>query len=94
MTHGVLTARRNGYLLSDDPARLEVERVHRWLSTDAYWARGRSLEQVRAAIAGSESVGVYRAAGDPARPGDNGFQQVAFARVVTDGVVFAYLCDV
>ena len=81
----VLSARRDdGFEVSDDPARLDVELVHHWLSTDAYWATGRSLELVRAAIAGSWPVGVYGPTG----------RQVAFARVVTDGAVFAYLCDV
>ena len=85
LTRRVLTARHDGFLLSDDPDRLDVNLVHRWLSTDAYWALGRTHDQVRATIAGSECVGVYREAG---------LDQVAFARVVTDGVVFAYLCDV
>jgi GNAT superfamily N-acetyltransferase len=81
----VLTARRaDGFELSDDPDRLDVKLVHHWLSTDTYWAAGRSLDVVRAAIAGSTAVGVYAATG----------RQVAFARVVTDGAVFAYLCDV
>jgi GNAT superfamily N-acetyltransferase len=82
----VLNLRReDGYELSDDPARIDVDLAHRWLSTDAYWAIGRSLELVRAAVAGSTPIGVYR-------PVDGA--QVAFARVVTDGAVFAYLCDV
>lgn len=81
----MLTARHNGYLLSDERDRLDVELVHRWLSTDAYWALGRTLEQTRGTIAGSEPVGVYR---------ETDGAQVAYARVVTDGVVFAYLCDV
>jgi GNAT superfamily N-acetyltransferase len=81
----VLTDRRNGYLLTDDRDRLDVELIHRWLSTDAYWAVGRTFEQTEAAVAGSWPVGVYREADDT---------QVAFARVITDGVVFGYLCDV
>jgi GNAT superfamily N-acetyltransferase len=80
----VLNVRRDdGFLLSDDRDRLDLEQVHRWLSTDSYWAAGRTLAQMRAAIDGAEPVGVYRHG-----------RQVAFARVVTDGVVFAYLCDV
>ncbi len=74
----------DGYTLSSDRERIDLERVHRWLSTDAYWAMGRPLEQMRAALAGSEPFGVYDRAGE----------QVAIARVVTDGAVFAYLCDV
>jgi GNAT superfamily N-acetyltransferase len=80
----VLELRRDdGYELSADPGRIEHERVHRWLSTDAYWAIGRSPERMRAALEGSEPFGVYR-----------GGEQVAVARVVTDGAIFAYLCDV
>jgi len=75
----------DGYELSTDPARLDVERVHRWLSTDAYWAIGRSREKQERAIAGSINFGVYEVVS-----GD----QVAYARVVTDRSTFAWLCDV
>jgi GNAT superfamily N-acetyltransferase len=75
--------RDDGYELSADPGRIDLERVHRWLSTDAYWAMGRSRERMRAALDGSEPFGIYR-----------GGDQVAVARVVTDGTIFAYLCDV
>jgi GNAT superfamily N-acetyltransferase len=77
-------SRADGYLLSDEPDRIDVELVHRWLSTDTYWAAGRSLETVRAVIDGSLPMGVYAADG----------RQVAFARAVTDGAVFAYFADV
>jgi GNAT superfamily N-acetyltransferase len=73
------------YEISTDPARLDVPRVHRWLSTDAYWALGRSLDQQRAAIANSLNFGAY----DPATG-----EQRGYARVVTDRVTFAWLCDV
>jgi GNAT superfamily N-acetyltransferase len=75
----------DGFELTDDTARLNVELVHHWLATDTYWARGRPLEVLHAAIAGSTPYGVYRRADG---------RQVAFARVVSDGEVFAYLCDV
>ncbi|MBM0235804.1 GNAT family N-acetyltransferase [Micromonospora sp. STR1_7] len=77
--------RADGHLLSTDPARLDLDRVHRWLSTDAYWALGRDRETVVRAFAGSLPFGVYR-------PGDG--RQVAVARVVTDRATFAWLCDV
>lgn len=75
--------RDDGYELSSDRARVDLPAVHRWLSTDAYWAMGRSEDRMRAAIEGSETYGIYL---DGA--------QVAVARVVTDGTIFAYLCDV
>ncbi|MFJ4471301.1 GNAT family N-acetyltransferase [Streptomyces sp. NPDC089424] len=74
-----------GYELSADTGRIDAERVHRWLSGDAYWARGRSREAQDGAIAGSLNFGVYEiVSGD----------QVAYARVVTDRATFAWLCDV
>ncbi|MEU2286851.1 GNAT family N-acetyltransferase [Streptomyces sp. NPDC013178] len=74
-----------GYEISADPARIDAERVHRWLSTDAYWALGREREKQDRAIAGSLNFGVYDVASG---------EQVAYARVVTDGATFAWLCDV
>ncbi|MEU1072990.1 MULTISPECIES: GNAT family N-acetyltransferase [unclassified Streptomyces] len=74
----------NGYELSTDPDRLDVAAVHRWLSTDTYWARGRSREKVEETIRGSLTFALYDADGE----------QVAYARVVTDRVAFAWLGDV
>ncbi|WP_407915496.1 GNAT family N-acetyltransferase [Kitasatospora sp. NE20-6] len=75
----------DGYEISADPARLDAERIHGWLSGDAYWARGRSREKQDAAIAGSLNLGVYET-GTGA--------QVGYARIVTDRATFAWLCDV
>ncbi|MFC6286014.1 GNAT family N-acetyltransferase [Nocardioides sp. GCM10027113] len=69
--------------LSTDPARLDVDRIHHWLSTDAYWSLGRSRDVVERAIAGSLNVGAYVDG-----------EQVGYARVVTDRATFAWLCDV
>lgn len=70
---------------STDPARIDRELVHRWLSTEAYWARGRTRERVDASIDGSLPYAVYDT--------ETG-AQVAFARIVTDRATFAWLCDV
>lgn len=77
--------RDDGYTISTDPARLDLDLVHGWLSRDAYWALGRDRETVTRAFAGSVGFGVYR-------PADG--RQVAVARVITDRATFAYLCDV
>jgi GNAT superfamily N-acetyltransferase len=69
--------------VTTDPARLDVGLVHRWLSEDAYWALGRSREVMERAVAGSLSFAAL----------DDG-RQVGYARVVTDGATFAWLCDV
>ena len=68
---------------SDDPARLDRDRVHHWLSQESYWALGRDRAVQDRAIEGSLNFGVYRAG-----------EQVAYARVVTDGATFGWLCDV
>ncbi|MEU9098844.1 GNAT family N-acetyltransferase [Streptomyces sp. NPDC048361] len=73
------------YAISADPARLDPARVHHWLSTDAYWALGRTREKQDAAIAGSLNFGAYEVSSG---------LQVAYARVVTDHATFAWLCDV
>jgi GNAT superfamily N-acetyltransferase len=70
---------------SADPGRLDGDWVHATLATHAYWAVGRSREAQDAANAASRCYGVY--ASDTGR-------QVAFARVVTDGATFGWLCDV
>ncbi|MET8447576.1 GNAT family N-acetyltransferase [Streptomyces sp. NPDC005209] len=74
-----------GYEISTDPERIDIARVHEWLSTDAYWAMDRPREQHERAAEASLNFGVYdKASGE----------QVAYARVVTDHALFAWLCDV
>jgi GNAT superfamily N-acetyltransferase len=74
-----------GYEISNDPARLDAELIHRWLSQDAYWAMGRSRETQDRAVAGSLNFGLYRSASGA---------QVGYARVITDYATFGWLCDV
>jgi GNAT superfamily N-acetyltransferase len=70
--------------LSDDVDRLDRAVIHRWLSEQSYWAAGRSRERQDAAIDASWNVGAYGVDG----------KQIGFARVVTDGVAFAWISDV
>ena len=74
-----------GFEISTDPARLDPGLIHRWLSEDSYWARGRPRDTQDRAVAGSLNFGLYRA--------DSGVQ-VGYARVVTDRATFGWLCDV
>ncbi|HJP97074.1 MAG TPA: GNAT family N-acetyltransferase [Rhodanobacteraceae bacterium] len=69
--------------ITTDKARLDIELVHRFLSTEAYWSRGIPREVVEPAIDGSLCFGGYIDG-----------RQVAFARVITDGATFGYLADV
>jgi GNAT superfamily N-acetyltransferase len=74
-----------GYEISADTARVDIDRVHHWLSTDAYWAIGRSREKQLRAITGSLNFGAYDSTSG---------EQVAYARIITDHATFAWLCDV
>ncbi len=74
-----------GYRLSDDRRQVDLEAVWGFLSTQAYWARWRTVEDVRAQLADAwRVVGAYALDGG----------QVGFARAVSDGVSLAYLADV
>ena len=73
------------YEISNDPGRLDLDRVHRFLSTEAYWSPGVSREVVERSIANSLPFGVYS---------EETGEQVGFARVVTDYATFAWIADV
>ena len=73
------------FSFSRDAAKIDHARVHRWLSEESYWARGRERSTQDAAMDASRNYGVYD---------DDSGEQLAYARVVTDGVTFAWLCDV
>ncbi|HEU0304582.1 MAG TPA: GNAT family N-acetyltransferase [Gaiellaceae bacterium] len=73
-----------GYELDDDLGRIDVDAVHRYLSDESYWARGRPYEIVDELIrSAARVVGLYHEGA-----------QVGFARVVSDRHVVAYLADV
>ncbi len=49
-----------GFELDDDPARIDVDAVHSFLSEESYWASGRSREDVTRSIQdASRVVGLY-----------------------------------
>ncbi len=73
------------YSFSDDPERIDFDLVYRWLSEDSYWAKGRSRALQDEAAAGSRNYGMFD---------DASGEQVAYARVITDGAIFAWLADV
>jgi GNAT superfamily N-acetyltransferase len=69
-------------LVSTDPARLDVDVIHGFLS-QSYWAAGIPRETVERSIRHSICFGVF----------DEG-QQVGFARVISDRATYAYVADV
>ncbi|MFY2563275.1 GNAT family N-acetyltransferase [Corallococcus terminator] len=74
---------QDGLVISDDSARIDVDVVHGYL-TRSYWSPGISRALVEKGLRHSLVFGVYGADG----------AQVGYARVVTDRMSFAYLCDV
>ncbi|WP_460795370.1 GNAT family N-acetyltransferase [Microbacterium sp. GXF0217] len=73
------------FTFAQDDDRVDRARVHAWLSEQSYWAKGRPRQKQDAAIDASRNYGVWD---------DASGAQVAYARVVTDRVTFAWLCDV
>ena len=74
---------RGRFTISTDKDKLQVDVIHRYLTEEAYWTTGRTLEMTEKSIEHSLCFGVY-----------DGDEQVGFARVVTDYTIFGYLCDV
>lgn len=75
--------RHGDYLITDDPARLDVEAVHAYLSR-SYWAAGIPRDVVARSLANSLCLGLYA----------SNHSQVGLIRVISDYATFAYLCDV
>lgn len=73
---------QDNFIISMDKAKLDYKVIHEFL-TDSYWAKGRTLDEVICSIKNSICFGLYD---------EN--KQIGFARVVTDFILFAYLCDV
>lgn len=74
---------KEDYTISTERRRLDYDAIHRFISEESYWGRGRPAEVVRRSIENSLPFGVYR-----------GGEMVGFARVVTDYATFAWLADV
>jgi len=76
--------RRHGeFLISTDPARLDLDVIHNFL-TNCYWARGIPREVVERSIEQALCFGIYDGSG----------AQVGFARVISDFATIAYVGDV
>src|SRR6185503_6309544 len=73
---------REGFTISTDHARLDLDAVYEFLST-SYWARGIPRDVMERSIAHAIPFGIYE-----------GSRQVGFARVVSDRATVGYLGDV
>jgi GNAT superfamily N-acetyltransferase len=73
---------RDGFTIRTDPARLDLDAIHAFLSS-SYWARGIRRDVTERPIANAIPFGVYE-----------GERLVVFARVVTDRTTLACIGDV
>ena len=69
--------------VSTDPADVDVDAVARFLHDEAYWSLGRPRDVVERSLAASRVFSLV----------DEDGAMLAFARVVTDGVTFGWICD-
>jgi GNAT superfamily N-acetyltransferase len=77
-----MEASGQGYEVSSDPSRLDIDVIRGFLRT-SYWSPGVERDVVERSIAGSAVFGLYAPDGS----------QAGFARLVTDGATFAWLAD-
>jgi N-acetylglutamate synthase-like GNAT family acetyltransferase len=71
-----------GYIVSADPALLDIKVIHDFLS-QSYWAKDMPMSLIERMVKNSFCFGVYHHGA-----------QVGFARVISDYTTFAYLADV
>jgi len=73
----------HGYLISDDPAKLDLDVIHSYLRR-SYWAKDIPREIVEESVRHSLCLGIYTAES----------KQIGLVRLVTDYATFAWVCDV
>jgi GNAT superfamily N-acetyltransferase len=73
---------RQNVVLSKDKNRLKINIIQEMLQ-DTYWAKTRTQEEIQRTIDNSRCYGLFLDG-----------EQIGFARVLSDTVVFAYLMDV
>ncbi|MDM5360387.1 GNAT family N-acetyltransferase [Peribacillus sp. ACCC06369] len=79
-----------GFSISTNKKYLDVDLIHDFLNQEAYWSKGILKETVIKSIENTTlCFGVYKG-----EIGNEGSEQVGFARVITDLATHAYLCDV
>jgi len=74
----------DGYYLSTDKSKLDIDMIESFLAKRSYWAKGRTREKIVKSIEHSLCFAIFTTGG----------KQVAFARVLSDRSVFAWIMDV
>ena len=69
--------------VSTDKSKIDLDALCGYLQGESYWAKSRSRDEIVRSVENSLCYSLLC-----------GEEFVGFARVITDGVTFAYLCDV
>jgi GNAT superfamily N-acetyltransferase len=75
-------SQKEGFVISTDPARLQLETICQFLAR-SYWANTRKQGVIALSLGNSLCFGMY-----------DGEKQIGFTRVVSDYATYAWLCDV
>lgn len=78
----ILTLQYQQYTVTTDTKLFDIDSIHQYL-TRSSWAEGIDIDTVKQSINNSLCFGLF-----------DGDIQIGFARIITDGVTFGYLCDV
>ncbi len=84
LTDEIVEHQRDGFVVSTDRARLDLNGIHSFLAVHSYWAKQIPFETFARSAENSLCFGVYDSAG----------AQIGFARVISDFGTFAYVADV
>ncbi len=79
----VINIYKEAFCISTEKSKLDVDAIHKFLSTKAYWCINIPKEKMLTSIQNSLCFGVYE---------DK--KQIGFARIITDYSTIAYLGDV
>lgn len=79
----VINEYKDEFCISTEKTKLDIDAIHGFLSTKAYWSINIPKEKVLTSIQNSLCFGVYE---------DK--KQIGFARIITDYSTIAYLGDV
>ena len=75
--------KKDGFIISTDKSRLDMNVIFDYLSNRSYWAKGIRMDMVKRAAENSICFGVYE-----------NDKQIGYARVVTDKATIGYIGDV
>lgn len=78
-----LILQKGDFFISTEKSKLDIDSIHEFLSTKAYWCLNIPKTTVEKAVAHSLCFGVY-----------HNEKQIGFARVISDYATIAYLGDV